>query len=272
MGYSPIIGRFLQRDPRGYVDGANAYSLERSNPLNTLDPFGLQTHPSTQPSGFSIPAGAGASSTSKFNVTLNDGGQGVLSVHVANFNPGQFFESGYFGAEFEETACKKCKYQWQQKVKITISNSATMTPAQLAVAKQSETDEHAGASPFDDFVLDNGTDEQGAGGSKKTVAKSFAGPPGKYDASWFKPGTSPYVGFVDSPSLPVGKGHWGTGAVLKKEYTLELFCDQASTGLKINWSLSGNASNNAVKFGGVAGNTSVSVDGNVEGKSVSPAN
>lgn len=50
MGYSPTLGRFITRDPIGYVDGMNAYQFVRSNPARYLDPFGLQTTaPTTRP-------------------------------------------------------------------------------------------------------------------------------------------------------------------------------------------------------------------------------
>jgi RHS repeat-associated protein len=40
--YDAIKGRFLQRDPAGYVDGLNLYEYVNSNPINRADPMGLQ--------------------------------------------------------------------------------------------------------------------------------------------------------------------------------------------------------------------------------------
>jgi RHS repeat-associated protein len=39
--YSPVIGRFLQRDPIGYFDSMNLFQYVGNSPLNWLDPFGL---------------------------------------------------------------------------------------------------------------------------------------------------------------------------------------------------------------------------------------
>ena len=41
--YDPGKGRFLQRDPLGYMDGLNLYEYVRSNPINKVDPSGLET-------------------------------------------------------------------------------------------------------------------------------------------------------------------------------------------------------------------------------------
>jgi len=49
MGYSPILGRFLQRDPSAYVEGQNLYLLELSNPLSYVDPEGTASQSTTQP-------------------------------------------------------------------------------------------------------------------------------------------------------------------------------------------------------------------------------
>jgi len=42
--YSPTLGRWMQRDPAGYVDGSNLYQDERSNPTAFTDPSGLDTY------------------------------------------------------------------------------------------------------------------------------------------------------------------------------------------------------------------------------------
>lgn len=39
--YDPEHGRWLQRDPKGYVDGPNLYEAFKGNPLAHIDPFGL---------------------------------------------------------------------------------------------------------------------------------------------------------------------------------------------------------------------------------------
>ena len=41
--YDPVIGRFIQRDPKGFVDGTNIYAFVRNNPLSMTDPFGTQS-------------------------------------------------------------------------------------------------------------------------------------------------------------------------------------------------------------------------------------
>lgn len=47
--YSPVLGRFIQRDPLGYVDGPSLYEYTFSNPVNWVDPLGLSSSPCDKP-------------------------------------------------------------------------------------------------------------------------------------------------------------------------------------------------------------------------------
>ena len=42
--YSPSLGRWINQDPAGYINGANTYQFVMSNPVNAVDPWGLQMH------------------------------------------------------------------------------------------------------------------------------------------------------------------------------------------------------------------------------------
>jgi len=41
--YSPVLGRFMQRDPTGYGDGMNLYELQTGKPSSHVDPLGNDT-------------------------------------------------------------------------------------------------------------------------------------------------------------------------------------------------------------------------------------
>jgi hypothetical protein len=45
--YSPTLGRWMQQDPMGYVDGMSLYQAYGSVPIAGRDPSGLQTTPAT---------------------------------------------------------------------------------------------------------------------------------------------------------------------------------------------------------------------------------
>ena len=48
--YSPELGRFISRDPKGYVDGPSLYEYVMSKPLTFSDPHGKQYDTYTDPS------------------------------------------------------------------------------------------------------------------------------------------------------------------------------------------------------------------------------
>ena len=45
--YSPTLGRFVQTDPIGYADGLNWYNYVGSDPVNFVDPLGLECNDGT---------------------------------------------------------------------------------------------------------------------------------------------------------------------------------------------------------------------------------
>ena len=47
--YSPVLGRWMEQDPAGYVDGANLYQMERGGTEMSVDPLGLNSDTSLGP-------------------------------------------------------------------------------------------------------------------------------------------------------------------------------------------------------------------------------
>jgi uncharacterized protein RhaS with RHS repeats len=76
VSYSPELGRWMEQDPSGYVDGLNPYQYERSAPTRWLDPDGRQAQPAP-------PATVGEME-SEFNKERNMLAKLKLAVAAAN--------------------------------------------------------------------------------------------------------------------------------------------------------------------------------------------
>ena len=55
--YSPSLGRWINQDPAGYINGANRYQFELGGPSGTTDPSGTKTTPLIPPPGKSTVGG-----------------------------------------------------------------------------------------------------------------------------------------------------------------------------------------------------------------------
>jgi RHS repeat-associated protein len=53
--YSPLLGRFVSEDPKGFAAGINFYRYVDDNPLNFFDPFGMDKNKSEPCNGVIVP-------------------------------------------------------------------------------------------------------------------------------------------------------------------------------------------------------------------------
>ncbi len=68
--YDPQHGRFLQRDPLGYVNGMNLYEYVGGNPINLVDPLGLDFENLGWKWGGKLSKGVGGLTNVYYNVVL----------------------------------------------------------------------------------------------------------------------------------------------------------------------------------------------------------
>ena len=101
--YSPKIGRFISRDPLGFVDSFNLYEYAVSSPVMMIDPKGL--------SGFSSStAFSSGHCTLSFNVAFDAGGkiQKLLKRAHIMISKRKFKIGGSFSYKVEQCQAKCC--------------------------------------------------------------------------------------------------------------------------------------------------------------------
>ncbi len=75
--YSAELGRFISKDPKGYIDGMNLYAYVKNNPLKYLDAFGTTAYQSFSDSfGNGIVSYSISGRTDDFTVTYDNSGFG----------------------------------------------------------------------------------------------------------------------------------------------------------------------------------------------------
>jgi hypothetical protein len=87
--YSPTLGRWMQMDPAGYVDGANIYEFVKSNPIVGVDPSGLDLlRVEATSDWFDHTPPVIVANTNDFRTTyrIHNGWSRSDLVHAANFN------------------------------------------------------------------------------------------------------------------------------------------------------------------------------------------
>ncbi|MCX5673920.1 MAG: autotransporter-associated beta strand repeat-containing protein [Planctomycetota bacterium] len=99
--YHPTLGRWLERDPAGYVEGMNLYEYVGSNPANLTDPMGLCGGTAPGPKG---PQGAvGSTGSDTGSSTGSEGGSSTGSEAVSSTGSEARRYEGFWG---------KLRYLW----------------------------------------------------------------------------------------------------------------------------------------------------------------
>jgi RHS repeat-associated protein len=86
--YSPTLGRWMQRDPMGYVDGLNLREIVKGSPLRFVDPLGLQSAAGQVPTDAVVEVdevtGTIESKTKGSSTGIKNGERGYWRVDIEN--------------------------------------------------------------------------------------------------------------------------------------------------------------------------------------------
>jgi len=96
--YNPVTGRYINRDPAGYVDGPNPYLYVHNNPINDIDPLGLWDLLDVVQGGLSaasfVPGLNIATSGLNAGISAARGNWGEAAANLAGMIPGEKILAG----------------------------------------------------------------------------------------------------------------------------------------------------------------------------------
>ena len=112
--YDPQLGRFLQPDPLGYMDGMNLYTYVDNSPLNWIDPFGLAGRKSVSVGRTMLENGSEFQQRDEEETLLPpDAAHLPIKVEISNFpgwnaerrrrRPDSAYEAEFYEAELERS-------------------------------------------------------------------------------------------------------------------------------------------------------------------------
>ena len=105
--YSPSLGRWINQDPAGYVNGANTYQFAMSNPVGFIDPYGSVASATGTVTPSTTPGSAPGSGTASATATTGPVNTGISGVSVSGSTTGTLNTNGSYSGAVTATATAK---------------------------------------------------------------------------------------------------------------------------------------------------------------------